>query len=72
MNKLGNYISKLMTTVLDKEQEQFVVELALGELRRLGADIESFLKKNEVDDEKDSEITVKQLLQEDKKNVKNK
>ena len=72
MNKLGNYISKLMTTVLDKEQEQFVVELALGELRRLGADIESFLKKNEVDDEKDSEITVKQLLQEEKENVKDK
>ena len=30
MNKLGGYITKLMTTVLDKEQEEFVKDLALG------------------------------------------
>ena len=35
MNKLGSYITKLMTTVLDKEQEDFVKELALSELNRL-------------------------------------
>ena len=29
MNKLGNYITKLMTTVLDSKQEQFVKDLAL-------------------------------------------
>ena len=29
MNKLGNYITQLMTTVIDKEQEQFVKDLAL-------------------------------------------
>ena len=27
MNKLGSYITKLMTTILDKEQEKFVREL---------------------------------------------
>ena len=32
MNKLGSYITKLMTTVLDNEQEQFVKDLALSEL----------------------------------------
>ena len=72
MNKLGSYISKLMTTILDKEQEGFVTELALSELRRLNVDIESFLNKHQQDDEKASEITVKQLLQEEKENVKDK
>ena len=65
MNKLGSYISKLMTTILDKEQEEFVTELALSELRRLNVDIESFLNKHQPDDGKASEVTVKQLLQEE-------
>ena len=72
MNKLGSYITKLMTTVLDKEQEEFVQELAWNELKRLNADIEEFLRKNSRDDTKDREKTEKQLLQEDKKNVKDK
>ncbi len=29
MDKLGSYISKLMITVLDKEQEEFVKDLAI-------------------------------------------
>ena len=29
-DKLGIYISKLMTTILDKEQEEFVVNLAFS------------------------------------------
>jgi hypothetical protein len=71
-NKLGSYVSRLMTTVLDKEQEEFVQELAWNELKRLNADIEEFLRKNSRDDTKDREKTEKQLLQEDKKNVKDK
>ena len=70
-DKLGIYISKLMTTVLDKEQEQFVKDLAWSELKRLNADVEEFLRKHSQDDTKESEKTVKQLLQEDK-NVKDK
>ena len=71
MNKLGGYITKLMTTVLDKEQEQFVKDLALSELERLNVDVEEFIRKHKKDmfDKKQQE---KQLLQEDKKNVKNK
>ena len=72
MNKLGSYISRLMTTVIDKEQEQFVKDLAWSELKRLNADVEEFLRKHSQDDTKESEKTVKQLLQEDKKNVKDK
>ena len=71
-NKLGSYISRLMTTVLDKEQEEFVKDLAWNELKRLNADIEEFLRKNSKDDTEESKNTVKQLLQEDNKNVKNK
>ena len=71
IKKLGSYIEKLMTTVLDKEQEQFVQDLAWNELKRLNADVEEFLRKHSKDDTEESEKTVKQLLQEDK-NVKNK
>ena len=71
-DKLGSYIGRLMTTILDKEQEQFVKDLAWSELKRLNADVEEFLRKHSKDDTEESEKTVKQLLQEDKKNVKDK
>ena len=64
MNKLGSYITKLMTTVIDKEQEQFVKDLALSELKRLNVNVEEFLTKHTKDMyDKQQE---KQLLQEDK------
>ena len=73
MDKLGSYITKLMTTVIDKEQEEFVRELALGELKRLNVNIEDFLLKHTKDMfDKQKEKVEKQLLQEDKKNVKDK
>ena len=37
-NKLGVYITKLMTTALDKECDGFVRNLALSELNRINAD----------------------------------
>jgi ribosomal protein S17E len=72
MNKLGNYITKLMTTVLDSEQEQFVKELALSELTRLNVDVNDFIRKHTKDDFDKAKETEKKLLQEDNKNVKNK
>ena len=72
MNKLGSYISKLMTTVLDSEQEEFVRDLALSELTRLNVDVNDFIIKHTKDDfDKAKEKQDKQLLQEDR-NVKNK
>tara|TARA_R110000824_G_scaffold49981_1_gene140008 strand:- start:43 stop:258 length:216 start_codon:yes stop_codon:yes gene_type:complete len=71
MNKLGNYISKLMTTVLDSEQEQFVKDLALSELNRLNVDVNDFIRKHKKDISDEIEERKKQLLQEDK-NVKDK
>ena len=73
MNKLGSYITKLMTIVVDKEQEQFVKDLALSELQRLNVDVNDFIRKHHKDMyDKKKEETEKQLLQEDKKNVKDK
>ena len=67
MNKLGGYISKLMTTILDSEQEQFVKELALNELTRLNVDVNDFIRKHTNDDfDKEKEKQDKKLLQEDK------
>tara|TARA_B100000287_G_scaffold409550_1_gene437017 strand:- start:546 stop:773 length:228 start_codon:yes stop_codon:yes gene_type:complete len=67
-NKFGPYIQKLMTTVLDKEQEEFVKELAISELSRLKVDLETFIVTNSIEDS--NEKTVKQLLQEETKNGK--
>ena len=70
-NKLGTYIQKLMTVVLDKEEEQFNKDLAYSELKRLNADVSEFLLKNRVDDEiEEKEHNEKQLLLElqEKKN----
>ena len=35
-----------MTTILDKEQEQFVVDLAISDLERLNVNIEEFIRKH--------------------------
>ena len=69
-DKLGPYVNTLMATVLDKEQEDFVKDLAWSELNRINADIEEFLRKNSTDDSKKSEKTIKTLLQEETKNGK--
>ena len=66
MNKLGSYITKLMTTVLDKEQEEFVRDLALSELIRLNVDVNDFIRKHTKDDFDKAKETEKKLLQEDR------
>ena len=53
-DKLGPYISRLMTTVLDGEQEQFVKDLAWSELKRLNTNVEEFLRKHSKDDSEES------------------
>ena len=71
MNKLGSYITKLMTTVLDSEQEEFVKDLALSELNRLNVDVNEFIRKHTKDISDEIKETENKLLQEDK-NVKDK
>tara|TARA_Y100001938_G_C7754429_1_gene265496 strand:+ start:97 stop:315 length:219 start_codon:yes stop_codon:yes gene_type:complete len=65
-DKFGAYIQRLMTTIVDKDQEQFVKDLAWNELKRLNADVEEFLRKYQANDIEEREQTEKQLLQEDK------
>ena len=70
-NKLGSYIQKLMTTVLDKKEDEFVQQLAWSELKRLNVDIEEFLRKNQQDDSDEIQKTIeKQLLLEEQENGK--
>ena len=66
IDKLGPYIQKLMTTVLDNKEDDFVKELALSELDRLKVNINEFLVKHYQVDDVAEEKPEKQLLQEDK------
>ena len=66
VDKLGPYIQKLMTTVLDNKEDDFVKELALSELNRLKVNINEFLVKHYQVDDVAEEKPEKQLLQEDK------
>ena len=71
-DKLGPYIQKLMTTVLDNKEDEFVKDLALTELNRLKVNINEFLVKHYQEDDVAEEKPEKQLLQEDKENVSDK
>ena len=72
VDKLGPYIQKLMTTVLDNKEDDFVQDLALTELTRLKVNIDEFLVKHYQEDDVAEEKPEKQLLQEDKENVNDK
>ena len=72
VDKLGPYIQKLMTTVIDMKEDDFVKELAMSELTRLKVNIDEFLVKHYQVDDVAEEKPEKQLLQEDKENVSDK
>ena len=68
MDKFGSYIQKLMATIVDKNQEEFVINLAIDDLKRLNKDITEFILKNSMDVE-NKKTSKKQLLQENGKDV---
>ena len=70
MSKYGSYIQKLMTVVLDKEQDEFVQQMAWNELNRLGDGVKEFLMKHSKDDSEEKNKTEKILLQENKNGKK--
>ena len=72
MDKFGPYITKLMTTVKDFKEDEFVRNLAIDELKRLNMNIEEFVRSNTISSKEEKQKVEKQLLQEDKKNVKDK
>jgi hypothetical protein len=55
-----------MTIVLDKEQDEFVQQMAWNELKRLGDGVKEFLMKHLKDEAGEKEKTEKILLQENK------
>ena len=61
-----------MATIVDREQDEFVRDLAISELEGLHNNIKEFLRKHMTEDENQVKETVKQLLQEDRENVKDK
>jgi|TARA_R110000824_G_scaffold269312_1_gene457832 hypothetical protein len=70
-DKYGSYIQKLMTVVIEAEQDEFVQRLAWSELNRLKVAVDEFLTQNDpTDDSQEQEETKKILLQE-KQNAKN-
>ena len=70
-DKLGGYITKLMTTIVDKEQEEFIKNLASSDLTNIKNSLEEFILKNTIKKEEfPEEETEKQLLNEEKKNGK--
>jgi hypothetical protein len=73
-NKLGSYIQKLMLIVIDKGQDEDVIQLAWDELKRLNANLEEFLAKNREDqlEKAQRKAIKKQLLQEENENVNDK
>ncbi len=70
MSKYGSYIQKLMTVVLDKEQDEFVQQMAWNELSRLGNGVKEFLMKHSKDNSEEKEKTEKILLQESENGTK--
>tara|TARA_Y100000310_G_scaffold40760_1_gene38220 strand:+ start:828 stop:1052 length:225 start_codon:yes stop_codon:yes gene_type:complete len=72
-DKFGPYIQRLMTTVLDKTEDEFVQELAWNELKRIKVNIEEFLntkiKNNSIETETKKEKIL--LQEEDKTHGKN-
>ena len=65
-SKLGPYIQKLMATIVEAKEDDFIKQLAWDELKRLNVDVEEFLRKNRKDDSEEVKKTLeKQLLQED-------
>ena len=71
-DKLGPYIQKLMATVIDSKEDEFVQSLAINELTRLKVNIDEFLVKHYLKDDVAEDKPEKQLLQEDKENVNDK
>ena len=67
VNKLGAYIQQLMVTISETsdDDDTFVRDLAIEELKRMKNEINSFLLDKVIEDE-EAPTTKKTLLQEDK------
>ena len=61
-DKYGAYIQKLMSVILDEEQEEFVKNMSWGELRQIRDGLSSFLEKRKPKEPHERKENPKQKL----------
>ena len=61
-DKYGSYIQKLMSVILDEEQEEFVKKMSWGELSKIRFDLSSFLEKRKPKEPHEKQENPKQQL----------
>ena len=62
IDKYGSYIQKLMSIVLDEEQEEFVKNMSWDELRQIRDGLSSFLEKRKPKEPYEKQENPKQQL----------
>ena len=62
IDKYGSYIQKLMSIVLDKEQEEFVKNMSWGELKQIRDGLSGFLEKQKPKEPHEKQENPKQQL----------
>ena len=61
-DKYGSYIQKLMSVILDEEQEEFVKNMSWGELKQIRDGISGFLEKQKPKESHEKQENPKQQL----------
>ena len=61
-DKYGSYIQKLMSVILDEEQEEFVRNMSWGELNKIKDDLSIFLEKRKLKEPHEKQENPKQQL----------
>ena len=61
-DKYGSYIQKLMSVILDTEQEEFVKNMSWEELRQIRDGLSSFLEKRKPKEPHEKQENPKQQL----------
>ena len=68
MNKYGTYIQMLMTTIVDKDQTEFVTNLSWYELTKISDGIQEFLNEHRKDDSDERKQTERLLEKQEENN----
>ena len=61
-DKYGSYIQKLMSVILDEEQEEFVKNMSWGELKQIRDGLSGFLEKRKPKESHEKQENPKQQL----------
>jgi hypothetical protein len=61
-DKYGSYIQKLMSVILDEEQEEFVKKMSWGELKQIRDGLDGFLEKRKPKEPHEKQENPKQQL----------